>query len=244
MYTAEKRRVREAEKRVERMHYKFITDYVKSLHNDTFVKAEELYRKIRRLYPHGVKDLTKTAEYMEVVTPDKAIPRYYASRKTVETNTEMEMVLQIPLIPSHQTTRSTTPQAAEVLQPPAAEVLQPQAAEVLQPPAAEVLQPPAAEVLQPPAAEVLQPPAAEVLQPLPEETYEKLLEELRKDPELMRILNDLPLDVPPTASQPLQSCDVPNQELSNDDVFTYDNDMVDAIMPDDISPLEKELYFY
>ena len=214
MYTANKRRVREAEKRVERLHYKFINDYVKCLHKDTFDKAEELYRKIRQLYPHNVKDLTKTVEFMKVTTPDKAIPRYYACRKTTGT-TEMEMVLRIPLI--------TAPPAAEVLQPPTAEVSQPPAAEVLQPPTAEVSQPPAAEVLQPPTAEVLQPPTAEVLQPLPEEAYEELLKELQKNPHLMRILDDLTHDLP------------------HDDVFTHDNDIFDAIMPDDISPLEKEL---
>ena len=225
-----KRRAREAEKRVERLHYKFITEYVKCLHKDTFDKAEELYRKTRQLYPHGVKDLTKTAEFMNVVTPDKAIPRYYVYRKTNETNTEMEMVLEIPLIPLPQATGSTAAQSSPAA-PPAAEVLQPQSSPAV-------------------------PPAAEVLLPLllPEEAYEELLNELQKDPDLMQILNDLPIDVPPTASQPLQSCDVPNQELSNDlphddiDVFTHDNDsmyndMWDGIMPDDITPLEKELWF-
>ena len=198
MHSATKRKVREAEKRIERLHYKFISDYVKSLHKDAFDKAEELYGEIRQKYPQGVKDLTKTVEFMKAVTPDRAIPRYYMCRKTLEASTEM--VLQIPLIQPSQLTRSTAPLPAEVSQPPAA--------------AAEVSQPPAA------AAEVSQPPAAvEALQPVLEEVYQELLKELQKDPDLMRIMDDLPLDV-----------------LNDDDMF-------DAIMPDDITPLEKELWF-
>ena len=224
MYTVTKRKVREAEKRTERLHYKFINEYVKALHRDTFDKAEGLYLKIRQLYPQSVKDITKTSEFMEVVTPNKRIPRYYMSRKTVEPN--REMLLQIPLISAPELTRFTAPAAAAA------------AAEVCQPPsgaAAEVCQPPsgaAAEVCQPPsgaAAEVCQPPlgaAAEVIQPIPEEVYQELLKELQKDSDLMRILDDIPLST------------VPNDD---DDVFTH---MFDDIMPNNITPLEEELLFY
>ena len=69
MYTAAKRRVREAEKRVERLEFKFISEYVKVLHGDIHKKAEDLYKSIRQKYPDGVKDLTKTVEYMNAVTP-------------------------------------------------------------------------------------------------------------------------------------------------------------------------------
>ena len=98
MYTAAKRRVREAEKRVERLHYKFINEYVKNLHHNIYKDAENLYNATRQKYPDGVKDLTKTVEFMAVATPDKTVPRYYMSRKTTGTTTEMEMVLRIPLI--------------------------------------------------------------------------------------------------------------------------------------------------
>ena len=192
--------MRDAEKRTERLHYKFINEYVKALHRDTFDKAEDLYLKIRQLYP-GVKDLTKTAEFVKVVTPNKRIPRYYMSRKTVEPN--REMVLQIPLISAPELTRFTAP-------PPPPEVSQPP------PPAAA-----ATEVIQPPSGA-----AAEVIQPIPEEVYQELLKELQKDPDLIRILDDLPLST------------VPNDD---DDVFTH---MFDDIMPNNITPLEEELLFY
>ena len=215
--------MRDAEKRTERLHYKFINEYVKALHRDTFDKAEDLYLKIRQLYPPGVKDLTKTVEFIKVVTPNKRIPRYYMSRKTVEPN--REMVLQIPLISVPELARFTAPPPPEVFQPPLPAAA---AAEVIQPPsgaAAEVIQPIAAA-----AAEVIQPPsgaAAEVIQPIPEEVYQELLKELQKDPDLMRILGDLPLST------------LPNDD--DDDVFTH---MFDDIMPNNITPLEEELLFY
>ena len=267
MYTAAKRRVREAEKRVERLHYKFINDYVKNLHHNIYKDAENLYNTIRQKYPDGVKDLTKTVEYMEVVTPGKTVPRYYMSRKTTETTTEMEMVLRIPLI-QHDGKNTKTQDVAfpqDVASPP---------------PTASFPQ----DVASPPPTASF--PQDVALPVLPEKVYQDLLQELQKDSDLMEILNNSPLDggffSPPTASFPQDVASPPPtasfpqdvalpvlpekvyqdllQELQIDsdlmeilnnspldggfsckDTTTDVNDIWESIMPDDMSPLEDEL---
>ena len=246
MYTAGKRRVREAEKRLERLEFKFITEYVKSLHGDIYRKAKELYQNARQLYPN-VKDLTKTVEFMSTVTPHKVIPRYYTQRKANDTekNSTREMVLEIPLLFPNKTTSTPvdtqptqpseeTYQSAEVSQPtlPSEETYQ--SAEVSQPtlPSEETYQ--SAEVSQPtlPSEETYQP--AEVSQPtlLSQETYEELLKELQQDPDLMQILNDFSIDTPP---------DDMDVFTYNDDDDGMNNDIWPSIIPDMVTQLEKEL---
>ena len=96
-----KRNIRDAEKRKERLHFKFISNYVEAMHGDVFIEAQELYEHARRKNPK-VFDLTKTAEFISVVTPDKEIPRYYKNRRQVcyaQVRDNMStMVLNIPLI--------------------------------------------------------------------------------------------------------------------------------------------------
>ena len=214
MYTAAKRRVREAEKRVERLHYKFINEYVKNLHHNIYKDAENLYNTIRQKYPDGVKDLTKTVEFMEVATPDKTVPRYYMSRKTTETTTEMEMVLRIPLI--QHDGKNTETQA--VTSPPTASFPQDVASP---PPTASFPR----DVTSPPPVAPPPSPQDVALPVLPEKVYQDLLQELQKDPDLMEILNDFPLD----------------GEFSGKDTTTDVNDIWESIMPDDMSLLEDEL---
>ena len=178
MYTATKRRLREAEKRVERLHYKFITEYMKSLHKDIFDKAEELYKNTRLLYPDGVKDLTKTIEFMQTVTPNKTIPRYYACRKTNETHIRAsngrEMVLEIPLMPQSETT--SPPVAA----PPPPAVSQP----LLLP--ADVYE----ELLQDLQKD---PDLRQILNDFPLDDMQELSNDLPHD-DMQELLNDFPLD--------------------------------------------------
>ena len=209
-----KRRAREAEKRVERLHFKFITEYVKCLHGDIYDKAEGLYNNTRQQYPDGVKDLTKTVEFMHAVTPNKAIPRYYTHRKGNETHTEknnmQEMVLNIPLIPLSKT-RSMS-------------------------------------------VVVSSPPAVSQPLPLSDEVYQELLNELQQDPDLLQILNDFPIDDMDVSSQqhdpdplqilndfPIDDMDVSSYNDMDDSLY---NDIWDAIIPDDVTPLEKELQFH
>ena len=242
MYTAAKRRVREAEKRVERYHFKFITEYVKCLHQDIFKKAEELYNSTRQLYPDGVMDLTKTVEFMQTTTPNKPIPRYYSCRKTTtETSTTREMVLSIPLMVLNKNTSSppavSSPQA--VSSPPT--VSSPQA--VSSPPT--VSSPQA--VSSPPT--VSSPPVVSQPLPLSEEVFQQLLKELQQDPDLARILNNFSthdMDVSQQDPHPLQIQDsFPQDDYCIDgmDDSLY-NDLWDIIMQDNATPLEKQLQFY
>ena len=189
MWTAEKRRVRELEKRNERLYYKFIYEYTKCLHPDVYTQANNMYRNIRELYPNQVKDITKTVEFMTATKPGHSIPRYYYHRKTINphsgtsnareinphsgTSNAREMVLQIPLM-----TPSEIPLASIQVPPdPPAHVVTPSAPS--------------------PTAHVSQPPL--LLEP---HVYEELLKEIQNDPDLNRILSDFPGDFPPDAGTP------------------------------------------
>ena len=153
MWSSEKRRARELEKRNERLYYKFIYEYTKCLHPDVYTEATNMYRNIRELYPKQVKDITKTVEFM-AATKQENIPRYYYHRKTInphsDTSNTREMVLEIPLM-----TPSEIPQS------------------------------------------ISQPPLL-----LEQSVFEGLLKEIQNDPDLNRILNDFPGDVPPDAGTP------------------------------------------
>ena len=199
-----KRRAREAEKRDERLHYKFITEYVKCLHKDIHDKAEELFNSIRHQYPN-VKDLTKTVEYMNVVMPSKPIPRYYQCRRSdgTRSNTKSmsQMVLEIPLIPLNpNTSLSVAAPSPPVASPP---------------------------VASPPVAAASPPVAASLHLPLSDNVYQALLSELQQDPDLWRIINDFPID---------------DSSLEDNDMDDFlHNDIWDAIIPDDVTPIESEL---
>ena len=225
MYTAAKRRVREAEKRLERLQYKFIAEYIKCLHNDTYKEAEKLYNNIKHQYP-TVKDLTKTAEFMFVATPGKRVPRYYTSRKTNPTQPTqtMEMVLEIPPMPSGPNTSL----AAAVSPPVSPPVLPPALPSVSPPVSPPVLPPLVSPPVLPPALPSVSPtvsPPVDASHPLllPEDVYLDLLAELQQDPELSQILNGFTYG------------DSFHGDTTNDD------DIWESIIPDDPTPLEDEL---
>ena len=241
MYTTTKRRAREAEKRIERHHYKFISDYVNVLHNDIYKKAEELYQCIRQKYPDGVKDLTKTFEYMNTVTPHKQVPRYYMSRKTKEESTnEKRMVLEIPLLPPSAVAPpqpvASPPYVAPpqpVASPPHVAPPQPVASPPHVAPPQPVASPPHVAPPQPvaspphvaPPQPVASPPPDVSLPPLSEEVVLQLLQDLHQDPDLSKILNGFPLD----------------DDSMMDTTTDLHPDIWDTIRPQDILPLEQEL---
>ena len=236
MWTAEKRRIRDCEKRQERLFYKFIHEYMKSLHPDLYDQANNLHRSIRELYPNRVKDLTKTVEFMAATKPGETIPRYYYNRKTNNphsgTSNGREMVLEIPLLSQSETAlpliAAQSPTAPVAAPCPTAPVAAPSptapvaapcpTAPVAAPsPTAPVAAPcPTAPVAAPsPTAPVAAPcPTAPVSQPslLEQHVYEALLKELQDDPDLNQILNDFPDD------------------------FLYDDDDMT-----ELTPLEREL---
>ena len=204
--------MRDAEKREERLHFKFIVEYIKCLHKDTYNKAEELYKNIKHQYP-TVKDLTKTAEFMSVATPGKPIPRHYTSRKSNQTQSSMpqtEMVLEIPLMALGQNT--SLPVAAS---PPASPPVSPPVSLPVLPP------------VSPPVSLPVSLPPVDASPPLllSKDVYHNLLAELQQDPNLFQILNDYTL----------------GDSSHEDTTIDMDDDIWDSIISDDVTPLEDEL---
>ena len=247
----EKRRSRDAQRTVERLHYKFITMYVKGLHQDVYRQAEELHRHAKRENPR-VKDLTKTTIFMNTVMPDKPIPRHYMSRRREHLipqtpQTQPQMVLRIPLLPLPITLPEVSTSLPEVSTSlPEVSTSLPEVSTSL--PEVSTSLPEVSTSL--PEVSTSLPEVStslpEVSTSLPEvstslpdasntlllssDVYESLLNELRKDPDLWRILNEFPF-----------------QDNATDD-FTADemndfvaSDMGDSFIADDLTPLEIEL---
>ena len=173
-----KRSVREAEKRSERVYFKFISSYVKHVHSDIYEEADSLHKTIRGKYPASVKDLTKTREFMDVVAPNKKVPRYYIRRGKKQGDI-LDAVLEIPLLPSSTPQTSSPPQTSS--QPQHVDVASPQTSS--QPQHVDVASP---QTSSPPQT------SSQSQTLLPEAIYKQLLEELQHDPELMDILNNFP----------------------------------------------------
>ena len=238
MNTKDRRRSRDAERTTERLHYKFLTAYVKALHGDVHREAEELFEQAKQENP-GVKDLTKTKLFMDVTMPNEPVPRHYTSErrkrlirrhaKQVQSCMPRTMVLNIPLMQ----------------RPPSPSLMQ---------------TPPTTLQSSPPPMQT--PPNTPLL--LPPDEYKDLLDDLRRDPDLWKILNDLPLDDFAAGDMndlPLDDFaagdmnDLPlddfaagdMNDLPLDDFAAGDmndlvaGDMGDAFMADDLTPLEIEL---
>ena len=250
MWSSEKRRVRELEKRNERLYYKFIYEYTKCLHPDVYTEATNTYRNIRELYPKQVKDITKTVEFM-TATKRENIPRYYYHRKTINPHSDIsnarEMVLEIPLL---------TPSE---IQPPIIQAPSP-TTHVSQPPL--LLEQSVFEGLlkeiqnDPDLNRILNdfpgdfPPDAGT----PDMDLNRILNDFpgdfppdagTPDMDLNSILNDFPGDVPPDAGTPdmdLNSIlnDFPGDVPPGDDTPAVWND--DDVMG--LTPLEQELCLY
>ena len=93
---------REAHRNRQRLEYKFIIEYVRNIHKDIYDDANSFYKTVKENNP-GVRDLTKTVEFMGRVKPHEYIPRYYYTRKgrtttTARKQTELTMSLNIPLM--------------------------------------------------------------------------------------------------------------------------------------------------
>ena len=94
---------REALRNNERLYFKFLNKYFEGLHHDLYEQADALYQQAKKNNP-GVKDLTKTIDFMTAVTPELDIPRYYKARQrmnvapTTPERTTREMVLRVELV--------------------------------------------------------------------------------------------------------------------------------------------------
>ena len=248
-----KRLVREAEKRSERVYFKFISSYVKHVHSNIYEEADSLHKTIRGKYSASVRDLTKTQEFMNAVAPSKKVPRYYMRRVAKQVNM-LGAVLEIQLLPSSTPQTSSQPQHVDVASPQTSSLPQhvdvaspqtsslPQHVDVASPQTSSLPQhvdvaspqtsslPQHVDVASPQTSSL--PQHIDVASPqtsshpltlLPEATYKQLLEELQQDPELMDILNNFPT----TTMQ------------DNDDTLLQD--IWEDICPEHITPLEVEI---
>ena len=155
---------------------------------------------------------------MNTVMPDKPIPRHYMSRRREHlipqtSQTQPQMVLRIPLLPLP----ITLPEVSTSL--PEVSTSLPEVSTSL------------------PEVSTSLPDASNTLL-LSSDVYESLLNELRKDPDLWRILNEFPF-------QDNATDDFTADEMND---FTVDemndfvaSDMGDSFIADDLTPLEIEL---
>ena len=228
-----KRRIGDVRRRVEKNKFKFITMYTQNVYFEIYQEAERAYNTINRNNP-GTKDLTKTLDFFEKVAPEKPVPHYYhtgrTNRQESRKNNERVMTLNIPLmkkpaISEKLLTKTTAREETAVIQPAPAreemEVIQtaPEQEEmeaIQTAPEQEEMEAiqtaPEQEEM-----EVIQtaPEQEETHLIIPDRVYTELLDELKKDPELHKIFNDF---------NPPQS-----------------DDILDAFVGDEISPLEIEL---
>ena len=221
MYTKDKRRSRDVERTAERLHYKFLANYVEAIHKEIHEEALALFRQAKRENP-GVKDLTKTDTYMKRAHPGEPIPRHYTSRKRRRSSLAQpqgctaQMVLNIPLLPPRPITCSSPPEVSTSPPPPPEVSTQSSQPEVTTSP-----------------PEVSMQPEVSTLPVLSPEIYQDLLAELRSDPELWKCLNDFPFE--DNAMDDFVAEDAGDM---NDFVV---EDMGDIVWPDELTPLEIEV---
>ena len=95
-----KRRINDVRRRIENNKYKFISRYIETFHGQIYREAEQSYGIIRQKNPN-TKDITKTVEFLLMVTPNKEIPRYYTTKrnkKTLSKDSGKTIQLNIPLM--------------------------------------------------------------------------------------------------------------------------------------------------
>ena len=163
---------REARRNNERLFYKFIVKYFENLHKDVYDEAMKLYEETKKYNPN-VKDLTKTTQFMAVVTPDTPVPRYYTHRMLKSDITRQiqggpRMVLNIPLHKQQQQPSQPLPVPPQPL--------------------------PSTPTCIPSTTACISSPPPVPAQPAPllmdDTTFQQLASELLKDPNLEQILND------------------------------------------------------
>ena len=238
-----KRRISDAKRRVEKNKAKFISMYTEAIHGDIYREADQLYNTIRQNNPRS-KDLTKTLDFMLKVTPYKPVPRYYRTKRNNHQKTPCKdnnsvMVLNIPLMEktlASQIMSITTTTEQEETSVVQAAPEQEEETSVVQPApeqeegmsvvqAAPEQEGEMSVVQAAPEQEgemsVVQaaPEQEETHLDIPDRVYVEMLEEIRKDPDLYRIFND----------------------INTQDYHQESDDMLDSFTADDISPIEIEL---
>ena len=233
-----KRRISDTKRRVEKNKAKFISMYTEAVYGDIYREAEQLYFTIKQNNPHS-KDLTKTLDFMLRVMPNKTVPRYYQTmrnkhQKTPRKDNKRVMVLNIPLM--EKTTTTEQKEETSVVQ--AAPEQEEETSVVQTAPEQEEMSivqtaPEQEEEMSIVQTAPEQEEEMSVVQSaleqegihldIPDRVYVEILEELRKDPDLYRIFNDITTPTPPPPEG---------------------DGILDSFIFDDISPLEIELAQY
>ena len=213
-------------------HSRFISEYVKARHNDIYMEADQIFRDIQEKNPHK-KDMCKTEEFLKITAQYTSYAHYYNRRKTTskkpgnkdnmvcniapkKPKNEDNMVLNIQLISSEET---STKNKDEI--PPPAIILEQETQDEIPPPA--ILELETQDEIPPPAIPELETPQL----PIPDHVYEDLLRELRNDPDLYRIFNDI--DILDNENQQADTT-VDNDDMDNENQqadTTVDNDDMD-----------------
>ena len=194
--------------------------YTQAVYGDIYQEAHQLYETIKQKNP-TTKDLTKTIDFMQDVTPERTIPRYYYKRGSNPQNlhkNNTHMVLNIPLM---ETTRISKAMTRVTSTDDALEergMLASQSAPEQEEMSASQPAPEQEEMV----ASQPAPEQEDTHLDISDHVYEDLLRELRQDPDLYSIFNNF------------------NPQDHHTESHQSD-DMWDAFVTDEISPIEIEL---
>ena len=224
MYRKNHAQSRDAQKTNERLYYKFIACYVEGTYKEIYEDAEQLFNQAKRENPGvrdlTKTDTYMEAVHPGAPIPRYYITRKLKTSSPPTPPTQPQLVLNIPLLPARTIKHSSQPEAAtsppvastqsEVTTPPEVSIQHEAAtsppvastqSEVTTPPEVSI-QPVAStqsEVTTPPEVSIqpeaaTQPPEVSTPLLLPSELYQEVLNELRRDPEVWKCLNDFPIE--------------------------------------------------
>ena len=249
-------------------HARFISEYVKARHNHIYMEADQIFRDIREKNPQK-KDMCKTEEFLKITTQYTSYAHYYNRRRTTlkkpgnkdnmvcniapkKPKNMDNMLLNITLIPCEEI--STKNQ--DEIPPPAIHELETQ--DEIPPPAIHELETqdeiPSPAIPELETQDEIPPPAIPELETqdetpqlvIPEPVYKDLLQELRNDPDLYRIFNDM--DIPDNENQQTDTTvdnddmDILDNESQQTDTTVSNDDMWDVFnIFNEQTPLEREL---
>ena len=242
-------------------HARFISEYVKARHNHIYMEADQIFRDIRERNPRK-KDIRKTEEFLKITTQYTSYAQFYNRRKTTPKNPENKdnmvrniapknpkimdnMQLNITLMPCGET---STKNQDEIPPPAIPELETPQLVipELETQDETPQLVIPELETQDETPQLVIPELETQDETPqlvIPEHVYEDLLQELRNDPDLYKIFNDM--DIPDNENQQTDTT-VDNDEMDNEsqqtDTTLSNDDMWDVFnIFNEQTPLEREL---
>ena len=202
-------------------HARFISQYVKAKHNHIYMEADQFFKDIQERNP-GKKDPSKTDEFVKFTTPYSSRYQYYNRTKSLpakrkrQHNDNMALNIQLMTLDGIAGTQHESP-PLDIPEPPARHESPP--LDIPEPPARH--ESPPLDIPEPPARH--ESPSLDI----PEHVYEELLQEIRKDPDLHAIFNDMDIQT----DEYLQT----SSTGDNDDMWDVFN------ICNETTPLESEL---